>query len=423
MQRFLARQPIFNSARVVYGYELLFRSGPENRYTATQQDTASASTVDSLLLFGIERLTPGCRSFLNCTRDFLIRDFATILPSDRVVLEILETVSMDEEVLAACLRLKRAGYLLALDDFTDGPDWKPLIALADFIKVDVLATSPADQLRLAQTYLPMNIRMLAEKVETYDDFHRTRGWGYSYFQGYFFSRPEMLSRRDIPSNQMNYLLVLQAVNRAQMDIAEVSLRIKAEASLSFRLLRYLNSPAFPLIVEVHSIPHALSLLGERGTRKWVSLIAVTCMASGKPAELVALPLIRARFCELLAPSAGLAQSANDLFLLGLLSAMDAILDMRMPDVLKEISIGDEIRDALLGHANNLRDIFDVVLNYERGRWDEIGPSAARLGIHEDTIPACYLEAVEWARRMLSADDEEVSQPAIVAGLEPHERVS
>jgi c-di-GMP-related signal transduction protein len=411
VQRFLARQPIFNSERVVYGYELLFRSGSENRYDGTQPDVASASTVDSILLFGMERLTPGCRSFLNCTRDFLIRDFATMLPRDRVVLEILETVAMDDEVHDACRRLKQAGYLLALDDFEDRPDWKPLIAMADFIKVDLLATSPADQLRLAHTYLPLNIRMLAEKVETYDDFHRTRGLGYTYFQGYFFSKPELLSRKDIPRNQMNYLLVLQAVNRAEMDIAEVSERIKAEPSLSFRLLRYLNSPTFPLIVEVHSIPHALSLLGERGARKWVSLIAVTCMTSGKPAELAALPLIRARFCELLAPCAGLAGSANDLFLLGLLSAMDAILDMHMPDVLKEIAIREDIRDALLGKTNKLRDIFEFVRNYERGCWEEISSSAARLGIHEDAISPLYVEAVEWARKMLSGHEETVPPPA------------
>jgi c-di-GMP-related signal transduction protein len=408
VQRFLARQPIFNSARVVYGYELLFRSGPENRYDALQADVASASTVDSILLFGMERLTPGCRAFLNCTRDFLIRDFATMLPKDRVVLEILETVPMDDEVHDACRRLKQAGYLLALDDFQERPDWKPLIAMADFIKVDLLATSPADQLRLARTYLPRNIRMVAEKVETYSDFHRTRRWGYAYFQGYFFSRPEMLTRNDIPPNQMNHLRVLQAVNREPMDVEEVSARIKAEASLSFRLLRYLNSPTFPLIVEVRSIPHALALLGERGTRKWVSLIAVTCMASGKPAELAALPLIRAQFCELLAPCARLGESANDLFLLGLLSAMDAILDMRMPDVLKEITIHQEIRDALMGKANKLRDVFEFALNYERGRWDEIGPSAARLGIQEDVIPALYVSAVEWARQILFPQEAPVS---------------
>jgi EAL and modified HD-GYP domain-containing signal transduction protein len=318
---------------------------------------------------------------------------------------------MDDEVHDACRRLKEAGYQLALDDFEERPDWKPLVAMADFIKVDLLATSPADQLRLAQTYLPMNIRLVAEKVETYDDFHRTRRWGYGYFQGYFFSRPEMLTRNDIPPNQMNHLLVLQAVNRAPMDVDEVSARIKAEASLSFRLLRYLNSPAFPLMVEVRSIPHALALLGERGTRKWVSLIAVTSLASGKPAELAALPLIRAQFCELLAPSARLGESANDLFLLGLLSAMDAILDMRMPDVLKEITIHQEIRDALMGKANKLRDIFEFALNYERGHWDEIGPSAARLGIQEDTISALYVTAVEWARQILFPLEETVPPQA------------
>ncbi|MFZ3215587.1 MAG: HDOD domain-containing protein [Candidatus Acidiferrales bacterium] len=423
MQRFLARQPIFTSERTVYGYELLFRSGPENCYRADQQDAASASTVDSILLFGIERLTPGCRAFLNCTRDFLIRDFATMLPKDRVVIEILETVPMDEEVYEACRRLKQAGYLLALDDFEDRADWKPLIALADFIKVDLLATTHEDQLRLARTYSPRNIRMLAEKAETYEDFRRTRDMGYAYFQGYFFSRPEVLSRKDIPANQVNHLQVLQAVNRAQMDVAEVSERIKAEPTLSFRLLRYLNSPVFPLIVEVRSIPHALALLGERGTRKWVSLIAVTCLAGGKPAELVSLPLIRARFCELLAPGAGLADSANDLFLLGLLSTMDAILDMRMAEVLKEIAIREEIRDALLGKANELRDIFEFALHYERGCWKEIGPSAARLGICEDAIPSLYVESVEWARQMLSGSKEELSPPEPVASAHATARKS
>lgn len=401
MKRFLARQPIFDAARKVYGYELLYRSGAGNFYDAPSIDMASASAVDNLLLFGIDRLTPRCRSFINCTREFLVRDFASMLPRNRVVLEMLETIEIDDEVLAACKRLKETGYLLALDDFMDRPDWKPLIGLADFIKVDLLATSPGDQLRLARKYTPMNIRMLAEKVETYDDFHRTQQCGYTYFQGFFFSRPEMLSRRDIPANKLNYLLVLQAVNRPQMDIGDVSGRIKAEASLSFRLLRYLNSPAFPLIVEVHSIPHALSLLGESGVRKWVSMIAVACMAEGKPTELAALPLLRARFCELLSVGAGKPESANDLFLLGLLSAMDAILDMPMSEVLKEIAIGAAIRNALLGESNGLRGILDLVMNYERGNWSEISRAAADLGIADDVITECYLESVDWAQQVLS----------------------
>jgi EAL and modified HD-GYP domain-containing signal transduction protein len=276
LKRFLARQPIFDSQRIVYGYELLCRSGPENHFNAANVSAASASSVDNILLFGIERLAPACRSFLNSTRDFLIGDLALLLPKERVVIEILETIRIDTEIVDVCERLKKAGYLLALDDFQDRPDWKPTVALADFIKVDLMTTSPQDQLRMAQKYLPRNIRMIAEKVETYEEFHRAQAYGYNYFQGYFFSRPEMLSRGDIPSNKLNYLRVLQAVNQPKMDAEHVSERIKAEASVSFRLLRYLNSPVFPLIVEVKSIPHALSLLGERSVRRWVSLIVMSC---------------------------------------------------------------------------------------------------------------------------------------------------
>jgi c-di-GMP-related signal transduction protein len=303
LERFLARQPIFDARRAVYGYELLYRSGAENRFTGNELDVAAASTLDGLLLFGIERLVPGCRAFVNCTRDFLLREFSTMLPPDRVVIEILETVHIDDELIAACRRLKYAGYLLGLDDFQDEPAWQPLVSLADFIKVDLLATSHDEQVRMARAFLPRQIHLVAEKVETNEDFRRCRDLGFEYFQGYFFSRPEMLARHDIPTRKLNCLRVLQAANALPIDAGHVCECTKAEASFSFRLLRYLNSPVFPLLSEVRSIPHAVSLLGESGIRKWVSMVAVACMGDGKPKELVMLPLIRARFCELLAPLA------------------------------------------------------------------------------------------------------------------------
>lgn len=400
MERFLARQPIFDSQRAVYGYELLYRSGPENRFTGGEFDAAAASTLDGLLLFGIERLVPGCRAFMNCTRDFLLRDFATMLPRDRVVIEILETVQVDDELIESCRRLKHAGYLLALDDFQDDPAWKPLVNLADFIKVDLLATSHDEQLRMARTFVPRKIHLVAEKVETHDDFRRCRDWGFTYFQGYFFSRPEMLARQDIPARKLNCLRVLQAANEQPMNAGFVSECIKAEASLSFRLLRYLNSPVFPLISEVRSIPHAISLLGESGIRKWVSMVSVACMSDGKPKELVMLPLIRARFCELLAPLARCPAAASDLFLLGLLSAMDAILDMEIGDVLKEINVREEIRDALLGKSNCLGDVFELALNYEKGCWDLVKRSAAAMAIDETRLSPLYFDAVNWAEGTL-----------------------
>jgi c-di-GMP-related signal transduction protein len=404
LEKFIARQPVFNHSRVVSGYELLFRSGPENFFSSDRPDQAAAATADNLLLIGIDRLTQGRRAFINCTREFLVREFATILPKDLVVFEILETIVPDDELIAACSRLKQAGYLLALDDFRESPEWEPLVALANFIKIDFIATPAEEQQRFARVYPRTGILLIAEKVETYEEFQRSYDWGYSYFQGYFFSRPEMIRHHDVPSYKLNFLRVLQAVNQPEMNFREVSDRIKAETSLSYRLLRYLNSPAFPLATEVHSIPYALSLLGERGVRKWVSLVAVACMGDEKPAELVALPLIRARFCELLAPHTRLKDSANDLFLLGLLSAMEAILDMGMEQILKEIAIHEDIRDALLGEKNRLREVFDLALHYEKGTWEEFEADAARLRVREDVVPGLFMQSVDWARGVLAGHD-------------------
>lgn len=404
MQTFLARQPIFSSDRSVYGYELLFRSGRENTFGGATLDVAAATTADNLFLFGIERLTSGRKAFFNCTRDFLLRDFTSILPHDRVVVEILETIEPDEEIAEACRRLKKAGYLIALDDFKDSPAWQHMIPLADIIKVDVLNTTPTEQERIAREYGAENLRLVAEKVETYDDFQRTKKLGYTYFQGYFFSRPEMLSRRAVPAYKLGYLRVLQTVMQPQIDLHEVGERVKGEASLSYRLLRYLNSAAFPLATEIHSIPHALSLLGERGVRRWVSVIAVACMGDEKPAELITLPLVRARFCELLARPAKLEASANNLFLLGLLSAMDGILDMHMTDILKEIAVEEPIARALLGEQNELRDIFDIVRHYERAAWEDVSDAAERHGIPESKIPDLFVASVGWANALLSGKE-------------------
>jgi len=166
LEKFIARQPVFNYARVVFGYELQFQSGPENFFTCDRPDQAAA-TADNLLLIGIDRLTQGRRAFINCTRKFLVREFATILPKDRVVLEILETIVPDDELIAACARLKHAGYLLALGDFRESPEWEPLVALANFIKVDFVATPAEEQRRFAHVYPRTGILLIAEKVEPY----------------------------------------------------------------------------------------------------------------------------------------------------------------------------------------------------------------------------------------------------------------
>ena len=303
--------------------------------------------------------------------------------------------------------LKSAGYRIALDDFVDVPEAKPFIELADFIKVDFQTTSPPEIDRLARQFTALKIDLIAERVETHEMFKRGVQLGYAYFQGYFFCRPQMVERRDVPRQKMNCLLILQAVNRPELDLKEIALVVKRETSLAYRLLRYLNSPAFALRTDVHSIPHALSLLGETGIRKWVSLVTVAAMGEDKPGELVMLPLVRARFCELLAPLAGMRKEENDLFLMGLLSAMDAILDLPLSKVLAEVPVRSEIKEALLGKATPFRSVYEIVVNYEAGLWDEVSRAAAKLKINEEKVPDLYMLALNWGKEIVAG------QPAAV----------
>ena len=222
---------------------------------------------------GLEVLCDGRRAFVNCTRDTLIKGLVTLLPSTTTVVEILETVPPDPDVFTACRSLKEAGYLIALDDYVAGDPREPLADLADIIKVEMQLTTEPERVALLKQFGPWRCRMLAEKIETHADFIRARDQGFVYFQGYFFRRPEMLSTRDMPANRLNYLRMLQEVSRPDLDLPGLEKLIKSEASVCYRLLRYLNSAIFGFHSEIHSVRHALSILGERDLRRWVRLVA------------------------------------------------------------------------------------------------------------------------------------------------------
>src|SRR5215469_130812 len=334
--RYLARQPILNRSRELFGYELLFRNGIENSCSELNLELASTTVLDTSILMGFERITAGRPMFINCPREFLLRDYVSLFPPKAVVVEILESVHPDQEIIEVCLRLKHAGFAIALDDFVDSPGWAPLVLLADIIKVDFRTTTREEQAALMARHASKKTRMLAEKVETQEEFAAGMEMGYSLFQGYFFCRPEMMRHRDMPASKLMYLELLREATAPEFNIQTLASKIKHEASLTYRLLRYLNSAAFGLRAEVHSVPHALSLLGERELRKWIAVISVGVLADGKPDELMTVPLVRGRFCELLGPVAGMPEHANDLFLTGLLSVMDAILDQPLQTILAEL---------------------------------------------------------------------------------------
>ena len=398
MKKFVARQPIFDPHQKVYAYELLFRSGMDNFFDASDPDQASTSViVDSLLLMGMEKLTGGGRAFINCTRNVLIKGYAALLPKDKVVVEILESVEPDDEVVGACLRLKRAGYMLALDDFIYEERLEPLIPLIDFVKIDFRETSEMDRKAVVEKLSPRGIKMVAEKVETRSELHQALEMGYTYFQGYFFNKPEIIVAKDIPGYKLNYLRVLQAVNQPEIDLVELENIIKLEASLTYKLLRYLNSAFFGFRTEIRSIHHALALLGEEELKKWASLIAMAAMGADKPPELVVSVIVRAVFCESLAPRIGMMNRSNDLFLLGMMSLIDAVLDRPLPEILEKMPISHEIKEALLGGENRFRDVYETVLAYEAADWPEFAEKARKLNLDEETVPDLYLKSVEWAK--------------------------
>ena len=356
--------------------------------------------MDELFLMGIKTMTEGLPAFLNCTREFLVNDYLTLMPREMVVGEILETVAADEEVMAACRRMKEQGYLLALDDYCDVPEVRPLMEFADYVKIDVLMTSFEEQKRLVGNCRDRGIPALAEKVETDEQFRNCLRIGYELFQGYFFCRPQIVGRRSVPANKMVYLQLLQAANATVFNFHRIALIFKRDVSLSYRLLRYLNSAAFALQMEIHSIPHALSLLGERAMRKWISMVSVAALGDEAADGLLKLPLLRAMFCELIGQKIGMIQETNELFLMGLLSVLDALLNVPMNDVLKEIPVDEEIKKALLGLPSRYRPIFEVVLDYESGTWEQLANSARAVRLHENFLPDLYLRSVQWVTEVL-----------------------
>lgn len=405
MQKFVARQPIFDREQKIYAYELLFRSGMENFFSATDADQASSSVIsDGTLLHDLNSLTDGHWAFINCTREILLQGYPTMLPKDLAVVEILETVEPKPDVLAAVQELKDKGYRLALDDVTFDDRSSPFLDLVDIIKVDMPVTTPEQRKKLVEMYAPRGKVLLAEKVETQEEFREVCDAGFHYFQGYFFSKPEIITSRDIPAFKLNYLRVLRAVNRLDLDLDELESIIKSEASLAYKLLRYLNSAFFGFRKEITSIRHALALLGEREIKTWASLLALAGMAEDKPDELVVNSMIHAALCESVAERIGQQRRQSDFFLVGLLAKVDAILDQPMESILAKMPINEDMKAALLpGEKNSRQNIFANVLNlvraYQNGDWEELSYQAEVVHIPETLLPLMYMKAVEWAHHV------------------------
>jgi EAL and modified HD-GYP domain-containing signal transduction protein len=402
IELFVARQPIFENDKSVAGYELLFRTGAGNYFPAgVDPDTASKEVIgQTLSVFGLDALVGDKLAYVNVTRRILMEGTYAFLPAGRLVLELLESLTPDPETLSACQAAKNAGYAIALDDFSGQPELAPFVPLCDVIKVDFRVADPEQRRVIADRHAGSTVRLLAEKVETQEEFEQARALGYYYYQGYFFCRPEVVSRQDIPVSKLVYLQFLSEINRAQLDWNRLEQVIKQDVALSVKLLRYLKAAAFTFRGEITSIKHGLALLGERPFRRWASVLAMAQLSSDRPAELLSTCLVRARFCELLAKDVGFGSRELDLFVVGLFSLMDAVVGRPLPELLNDVALPADLTAALVpsGKPNRAGDVLALVVAYERADWRDVDRLSNKLSIVDSirTLPRCYQDALSWA---------------------------
>jgi EAL and modified HD-GYP domain-containing signal transduction protein len=399
MELYIARQPIFDSEVKVVAYELLYRAGNDMSFDGSEGNAATAKVISaSFYSPGGREIMRGKPAFINFPRELLVEGGGTILPPEEVVIEILETVDAGPDVIASCHNLHALGYRLALDDFVpDGRD-DSLPGLVDYIKVDFRATTPADRRYVVNRY-GRRACLLAEKVETQEEFQQARSMGYSLFQGYFFAHPVLVSTPDVPVFKLNRLRILQQLQASGMDFAAMSELVSHEAGLSYKLLRFVNSALFTIRRPIDSIQQAMLHIGELGMRRWLPIVILTDMTADKPGELAVSALHRAYLCELLAPEAGYSTRCGDFFLLGLFSRLDAMYGRPLDEILSGLGLNHDIAAALLGTArpgDRIAALWDTVIAYEHGDWDRMTISAGAAGIHANCVPALSAAAFKWA---------------------------
>ena len=400
----IARQPILTADERVVGYELFFREDREERRFRSDGEKATFATIDTLNLVGLGVLCDGRLAFINCAHHTLLTDYFSLLPPDSVVVEIQESIPPDPAVVEACQKLHQAGYSIALDNFVTGDPREALVSYADFIKVDVTRVPPMQCDGLVARYATPQRLMLAHKVETRQQFLTASKSGFTRFQGYFFHRLENIQVRQIPPSQATNLRLLSAVSKSKVDLTEIEDLIKHDPSICYRLLRYLNSPLLGLSSPVRSVRNALNLLGEHETVRWIQMATTLIMGQEKSSDLMLSSLVRARFCELIAPR--VEHASADLFLLGMLSLIDAILSVPMGLVLEQLSLDPAIKDQLLsaktGKETPLSRIYELMAAREEGDWGKVISLGKHLNLSLSFVAESSNEAMRWAHDVTNA---------------------
>ncbi len=381
----------------VFGYELLYRDADVSR----QEGTDARGLTDVVLDMGLDTLAEGKPAFLNFTRELLVTKAGTLLPPKKAVVQLRRGLAVDEEVVQACQELHRDGHRLAID-FGADPEAERLLPLMAFIRIDVRSMSMAAASALVRRFQAAKIRAIAEKVETAEAYASAKATGFTLFQGFYFCAPTTRHASALPGRKLAYMRLLTALRQPDVGVLQIEELVKHDVSLSYRVLKCVNSAAYGLRSEVTSIRQALIMIGVEPIRRWVSVWAVAGLNGDGPSEIITVSLLRARCCELLGEQIKSRTGESELFLLGLCSLLDAILDRPLPEAIADLPLGPEIRAALLGETNVYREVLDIVIAHEGGNWDEATERAEALGLKADAPASVYRDALTWARALSRA---------------------
>ena len=397
MSVFVARQAIFNRKQNVVAYELLFRNSAENFFPDIEEGQATARLImENQLNLGTRHITSGKTALINIGPDSLKHNLCDFLPCKDVVIELLETIEPTDDNYQLCRELFHKNYKLALDDFVYNEQWERFLKFIKLVKFDIAQTPLSDIAEIVEKLKQhKKIKILAEKIETQADYHQAHKMGFDYFQGYFFAKPTMHEQQDIDYNYALVVAIYAQVMKPSPDIKQISVLFEADAALAYKLMRLINSGVFPIQSKISSIKQALVYLGHERLKKFVSLIVTAHTAGKKPAELMQVCVVRARFCELIAKQVSISL-AGEAFLTGLFSLLDAILDQPMSLLVEKLPFPDDIKAALLNEKNTLYYILNVVQAYETGSWWTLEKAVILLNVKSDVLPGLYNQAVDWA---------------------------
>ena len=388
---FVGRQPILGPNLKTIGYEVLYRNCEIDSANFPDEGLATAHVLlNTYLDIGLEHVVGSHLAFLNIPRQFLLERHCEALPKNRVVLEILENVEPSPQVIEAIASLSRQGYTIALDDFVYHDRFRPFLDLADIVKIDVLGKSEEQLQQEAWQLRDFRVRLLAEKVESRETFEACKRIGFFYFQGFFFYRPDIVRGRQIPGNRAALLELLGKIQDPYVSLKRLVECIRNDLSLSYKVLRYVNSAYVGLPKRVDCIEQAACMVGIDRIRTWATLII---MASGKdqPTELLVIALVRAKMCERLGHRLS-TDSPEKFFTMGLLSVLDALYESSMEDIVKNLPLPEDILDGLTSETGKMGNVLHCVKAYEQGEWLEL----KHLQLAPATIRDFYLEAIDWA---------------------------